>query len=100
MPAFTLQTRDKTNDKRVKYSRMEKALFAGLPKSGKHTTTEKLVRSVYDRQHTPFHARTAVLVILRRLILKVAHNDEPFRVMRTEANGSQPIEVWLEPKRS
>ena len=82
----------------VRYSPREKALFKGLPKDGKHVTTEKLVKAVYkDDPDPPFHARTAVLVILRRLIEKVEFNKEPFKIMRTDASGSAPIEVWLEP---
>jgi hypothetical protein len=79
----------------VKYSPREKALFKGLPKDGKHTTTQKLVKAVY-KNSPPFHARTAVLVILRRLINKIEFNKEPFRIARTDGYGSKPIEVWLE----
>ena len=87
------------NEKRVvKYSPKEKALFKGLPKDGKHTTTQKLVKAVY-KDNPPFHARTAVLVILRRLIDKVNFNNEPFQIMRTDSSGSLPIEVWLEARK-
>src|SRR5262245_5339364 len=81
--------------KTVRYSPKEKALFKGLPKDGKHVTTQKLVKHVY-KDNPPFHARTAVLVILRRLIQKVEFNNEPFCIKRTDASGNAQIEVWLE----
>lgn len=83
--------------KTEKYSPAEQRLFRLLPKSGKAISSTKLVDLFYNGD-MPVNGRTAMNISLKRLMLKIERNKEPFNVLRTERQGQQPIEWKIQRK--
>ena len=77
-----------TNNGIERYSPSERALFTLLPKNGEPVTSTVLLKQLYNGRRMRVNARLIMNVHLKRLMNKVKHNREPFRVMRSK--GSQP----------
>jgi hypothetical protein len=77
-----------------KYSPNEEKLFKLLPKNGKSINSTELMDKFYNGKlkSMPVNGRTSMNVSLKRLMLKVRRNGEPFAVVRSKRKGQGPIE--------
>jgi hypothetical protein len=80
---------------RVRYSPAEKEIFAMIPRAPRRVSSRDIVERRYGAE-APYHAVSVVGGTLRSLARKAVHNDEPFRVQRSQRAGPHPIEFWLE----
>lgn len=81
---------------KVSYSPTEERLLGLLPARGKPITSEELAEQLYEPGTAPFNARASVAAMMRTLMRKVEHNEEPFRVMQADRSGPVPMSYWKE----
>jgi len=82
---------------KVRYSKIERALFDLLPRGGKKINSRDLIIKYYGANH-PYHGRTIVTGAVRSLAKKAQFNGEKFILMRSNPQGPKPIEYWLKRK--
>lgn len=82
---------------RVNYSPTEQVVFDLLPFGQKNAiNADDLIPRVYLPGERPFNAQGSVSAALRSLARKIEHNEEPFRLCRSQQAGPRQIAWWLE----
>lgn len=84
-----------SSDKKA-YSEMEADLFRLLPQSGKPISSTKLMEKYFENRTPNYYAKDSIRSAMRGLMRKVAHNNEPFSVMKSRRRGPVAIDYWLE----
>jgi hypothetical protein len=80
-----------------KYNDNELLLLSFVPKGGKTITSAELVKlRKRAKRWTIAHPRNAMSITMRRLIAKIKHNHEPFRLCKSPRNGPTLTKYWME----
>lgn len=86
---------------RSPYSKAEKLLFKFLPKNGDRISSAELIaKKKKSDSWSVAHPRNNITVTMRNLMQKVRENREPFEIRQSVRQGPNPVEYWIELKRS
>jgi hypothetical protein len=80
---------------KVKYSTMETKLLGLL---SREVTSDELIKKLYKDGEAPYYARESITSVLRALMRKVKHNNEPFIIIKTTPGGPYPASYRKENK--
>jgi hypothetical protein len=97
VPDLGVASMQLSEDKKVKYSPLEKRLFGQLQRTPKSTVD--IAEAVYPVRDRPFNARQSVLGALNSLSKKIKQNREPFAVKKSRRQGPHPVNFWIDATR-
>lgn len=79
-----------------KFSPLEAALLALVPKDGTKIDSTALVGKYYPAGAVPLNGQQLVIGRMRAIGRKAERNDETWRVRKSPRAGPNPISFWIE----
>jgi hypothetical protein len=86
-----------SREPKVKYSPLEQKMFSLLDDQD-FTSSDDLIKKLYENDEVPFNARHRVNALLANLGKKMVANDEPIELERETRDGPNPTGARLRRK--
>lgn len=79
---------------KIAYSAREQQILGLLKARPQESTT--LCQLLYYPDEPPFYGQQATISLLATVARKAAHNNEAFRICKSERAGPRPMSFWKE----
>jgi hypothetical protein len=80
------------NKPKVEYSPAEERLLKIMRRRRNPVDSITLCDLFYSDEEKPWHGQNSVVNAMSSLIRKIAHNEEPFAIEKSERRGPHPVE--------